>query len=300
VASTTKDTKEVDPMILERRVETVWTPSTAPIEPRRRPPTSAYVLGGTIALLMLVASLAGLLVDGLYRDGPWAREALRGGDLTTLALAVPVLVGSLVVARRGSRTAQAVWMGALAYGVYDYAYYSFGARFNDVFVVHMALLVLSSVAFIQAALTFDLAGIAARVLGRAARWIGGFLILNGVVLGTLWVVLSIRFALTGELMGELPEAGVHTVFAVDTTLLAPALVAAGVLMWRGTVPGLALGAAVTVMGALYQANLVAANVFQAIADVPGVKLLPPDAVALALAFVVATAVLFGRRTGRAR
>lgn len=287
-------------MILERDV-TTGRPSLADrSEPRRVPPTSAYVLGGAIALLMLTASLAGLLVDGLYRDGPWAKAALRGGDLTTLAMAVPVLVASLVVARRGSRTAQALWMGALAYSVYDYAYYSFGARFNDVFVIHMAALVLSTVAFVQAALTFDLAGIAARVRGRAARWIGGFLVLNGVVLGTLWIVLAIRWALTGRLMGELPEAGVHTVFAVDTTILAPALVAAGVLMWRGTVPGLALGAAVTVMGALYQANLLAANVFQASADVPGVKLLPPDAVALAVAFAVATAVLFGRRAGRPR
>jgi hypothetical protein len=287
-------------MILEREVATGRPSLDGSIEPRRVPPASAYVLGGAIALLMVAASLAGLLVDGLYRDGPWAREALRGGDLTTLALAVPVLVGSLVLARRGSRTAQAVWMGALAYGIYDYAYYSYGARFNDVFVLHMALLVLSSVAFVRAVLTFDLPGIAERVRGRAARWVGGFLVLNGVVLGTLWVVLAIRWAVTGELMGELPEAGVHTVFAIDTTLLAPALVAAGVLMWRGTVPGLALGAAVTVMGALYQANLLAANVFQASADVPGVKLLPPDAVALAVAFAVATAVLFGRRAGRAR
>jgi hypothetical protein len=276
-------------MILERDVSTGRPSLDGPIEPGRVPPTSASVLGGAIALLMAAASLAGLLVDGLYRDGPWAREALRGGDLTTLALAVPVLVASLVLARRGSRAAQAVWMGALAYGIYDYAYYSYGARFNDVFVLHMALLVLSSVAFVQAVLTFDLPGIAARVWGRAARWVGGFLVLNGVVLGTLWVVLAIRWALTGELLGELPEAGVHTVFAIDTTLLAPALVAAGVLMWRGTGPGLALGSAVTVMGALYQANLL-----------PGVKLLPPDGVALAIAFAVATAVLFGRRAGRAR
>jgi hypothetical protein len=37
---------------------------------------SAYWLSVAIAVLMVVASAAGLLVDGVYRDGPWAREAL--------------------------------------------------------------------------------------------------------------------------------------------------------------------------------------------------------------------------------
>ena len=95
---------------------------------------AAYRLSGAIAVLMVIASAAGLLVDGLYRDGPWAREALRGGDLTTMAVAVPILVTSLLLARRGSRAAQAVWLGALAYSLYNYAYYVFGAAFNDIFV----------------------------------------------------------------------------------------------------------------------------------------------------------------------
>lgn len=66
---------------------------------------AAYRLSGVIAILMVVASTAGLLLDGLYRDGLWAREALRGGDLTTIAVAAPVLITSMLFARRGSRAA---------------------------------------------------------------------------------------------------------------------------------------------------------------------------------------------------
>src|SRR5688500_11926294 len=99
---------------------------------------AAYWLSCAIAILMVVASAAGLLVDGLYRDGPWAREALRGGDLTTVTVAVPALIASMLLARRGSRAAQAAWLGALAYSLYNYAYYVFGAAFNDIFALHIA------------------------------------------------------------------------------------------------------------------------------------------------------------------
>ena len=40
---------------------------------------NAFRLSVAIAILMVIASAAGLLIDGLYTDGAWAREALRGG-----------------------------------------------------------------------------------------------------------------------------------------------------------------------------------------------------------------------------
>jgi hypothetical protein len=40
---------------------------------------------------MVIASAAGLRIDGLYTDGAWSREALRGG-ICRLAVAVPVLI----------------------------------------------------------------------------------------------------------------------------------------------------------------------------------------------------------------
>ena len=48
----------------------------------------------------------------------------------------------------------------------------------------------------------------------------------------------------------------------------------------------------TVLGALYQVNLLLAGVFQANADVPGVKAFPPEGVFLITGFALACAVLF--------
>jgi len=63
---------------------------------------TGLVLSAAIAALMVAASVLGLAIDHLYREGAWAREAFRGGDVVTLALVVPVLIVSLVRARRGS------------------------------------------------------------------------------------------------------------------------------------------------------------------------------------------------------
>jgi hypothetical protein len=257
---------------------------------------AAYWVSAAIAVLMVVASAAGLLVDGLYRDGPWAREALRGGDLTTLAVAAPILLAAMLLARRGSRAAQAVWLGAVAYSLYNYAYYVFGAAFNDIFVLHIALFSLSIAALVLAVANIDVGEIAARFHGvRAARVIGGFLAVVGTVLGGLWLFLAIRFAVTGELIAGLPRDGVHLVFAIDTSLLVPALVISGILLWRRTSRGFVFGTAMAVMAAIYQVNLLVAGVFQANSHVSGVKAFPLEGIVLATGFTLATlALLLGR------
>ena len=262
---------------------------------------AAYRLSGAIAVLMMVASAAGLLIDGLYQDGPWAREALRGGDLTTIALAAPVLIASMLLARRGSRAAQAIWLGALAYSLYNYAYYVFGAAFNDIFVLHIALFSLSIAALVLAIANIDVTAIAARFRGvRGARLIGGFLAVVGIVLGGLWVFLAIRFAVTGELMAGVPPDGLHLVFAIDTSLLVPGLVISGILLWRRTTRGFVFGTAMAVMGAVYQVNLLMAGLFQSNAHVPGVKAFPVEGVVLAAGFGLATLLLLVPRERRER
>jgi hypothetical protein len=246
---------------------------------------------------MVAASVAGLLVGGLYVDGPWAREALRGGDLVTLVLVAPILVWSLMAMARGSHRATAVWLGALAYAVYNYAYYVFGADFNDIFVLHIALFALSIWAAALAVASLDIPPIAAAIgTTRATRWVGGFLVVTGAILGGLWITLALRYAVTGELMADIPRDGVHLVFAIDLSLLVPALVLSGVCLWRGLPTGVVFSTAMAVMGGLYQINLLVAGVFQSNADVAGVKALPIEGVVLAAGFIAsAAALLIGGR-----
>jgi hypothetical protein len=263
---------------------------------------AAFVLSAAIAVLMVAASLTGLLVADLYDESPWAEQALRGGDLVTLVLAAPLLLGALVLTRRGSTRARAVWIGVLAYSVYNSAFYAFGTTFNDAFLLHIALLSCSIFALACAIVCTDLVPVA-RTFGRVpgARWVGAFLAVVGTAQGGLWLVVLARNVTSGTLIADVPVDGQHLVFALDLSLLVPSLVLAGVLLLRRAPLGYLLGAAMAVMGAVYQVNMLAAGVFQARADVAGSTAFAPESVGLTVAFAVAALfLLVPRRAGQER
>jgi hypothetical protein len=253
---------------------------------------AAVIMSWAIAGLAIIAALAGLFLDGLYHEGAWAREALRGGDLVTLIVAVPLLILSLTLSMRGSMRAVPVWIGLLAYSIYNYAFYAFGAAFNDAFVLHIALLSLSVYAMACALAAVDVRGVVEEFRGsRGARGVGLFLVIVGGLQAALWMFILVRNAVTGELIHDVPVAGQHLVFALDLALSMPALVLGGILLFRRRPFGFVLGTAMAVMGAVYQLNLMMAGVFQAHADVVGVKAFAPESVALTAAFAVASALL---------
>src|SRR5918995_7327378 len=158
----------------------VWSNRVAATRVNERPePTVhtdriAVALAAAISGLMIAASAIGIAVPDLYREGPWAREAFRGGDVVTLALVAPVLMASMILARRGSVRATVVWIGALAYAIYNYAYYVFGASFNDAFLIHIAIFSASILALVLAISRLDVVATAKPLRhSRLARWIGG-------------------------------------------------------------------------------------------------------------------------------
>jgi hypothetical protein len=254
---------------------------------------AAWIVSAIVAVLMVAATSMGLWVPGLYPDAPWASAAFRGGDLVTLVVAAPALIFALLLSRRGSRRAQLVWVGTLAYAVYNSAFYVFGAVFNDVFLLHVALFSLSLFALGLTLANLDVADIGARFARRApARWISAFLMLVAVALGGMWIFSSLRFAATGELpAGVLPASGVHLVYTLDLALVVPSLALAAVLLWRRTAWGYVLGAVLSIYGAIYQLNFMAASVFQANAHVPGATAFDPLELPLVAGFLVCAALL---------
>ncbi len=260
---------------------------------------AAVALSGVIVALMVAASTVGLFVPDLYDEGGWAREALRGGDLVTLVLAAPLLLGSLVLARRGSQRARAVWIGMLVYSVYNGAFYAFGTSFNDAFVLHIALLSTSIFALACAIVSTDPVAIAGTFRSvRGARWVGMFLAVVGIAQGLLWLFVLARNVATGDLIAEVPADGQHLVLALDLAFLVPSLVLSGVLLFRLLPLGYLFGTAMAVMGAVYQLNMMAAGVFQDRAEVVGASAFAPENVGLALAFWVAALFLLVPRNAR--
>jgi hypothetical protein len=258
---------------------------------------TATVLTFVVIAAATVASIGGLAVHGLYTDdSAWATAALRGGDLVTLVLVVPGLIAATLFARRGSVRARLIWGGLLGYGVYNFAFYVFGAAFNDLFLAHVVAFSASIFALIAWASELDARAIAARFDAHTPRRAVAVLLLAiAAVFATLWTTFSIAYAVTGHLtLGAATLPGMHLVFALDLSLMAPSMAIGGVWLWRRLPWGSVLATALCVFGAAYQANLAAAGVFQSNAGVAGVKVVDPIGVAVLLAFIVATIAMLRR------
>jgi len=269
--------------------------TTTQIRPAARAPRlrTAFRLSAAAVVLMALTAAVGAGVPGFYPDIPWVAAALRGGDLVTLCLVTPLLSAALIAAWRASPRAQLVWAGLLGYAVYNYAYVVFGAEFNDLFLVHVAILSLALWSLICLLSGIDAAAIAGRFGRRTpTRTVAVLFGVVAVVLAGMWSYFSLRQALTGELpAGPAPPTALHMVYATDLTFFVVPLGVTAVLLWRRTRWGLLLGAAMAVTGATYLVNLMAAAAFQAHAHVPGVAAFSPGSLALDLAFVAAAVAL---------
>jgi hypothetical protein len=94
--------------------------------------TLVHALSGSAAILVLVTSIAGLVFGqrGLYVPNPATMPAFLGQDALSLIVGLPLLLGAVTLARRGSLGGLLVWMGALFYITYSYAFYPLSPEFN--------------------------------------------------------------------------------------------------------------------------------------------------------------------------
>lgn len=261
---------------------------------------AALTLTWATLALMTAAAVAGLTVDDVY-GGPASTAAmLRGFDLVNLCVAVPALVVSAVLARRGTPRGHLFWVGVLAYVVYTYAYYVFGTGLDNLFLLHVATFACALFGLVVAVAYTGAVVVDVRS-GRAARWVSGFLGLLATGLGGMWVFHVLRFMVTGELPAGsgLVESDVvvHLGIALDLAVLVPTYALAAVLLWRGSGWGVVLAAVVLVSGVGHQLSYLVAMPVQTGAGVPGATALDPAEPFIAALFLAATVILLRAAPG---
>jgi hypothetical protein len=264
---------------------------------RRMRAAPARVLSSLLVPLLAAASAAGLFVPGLYQDPEPVAAMLRGYDLITLVLAVPILGFALLPPLRHSARAQLLWVAMLAYVIYTYASYVFGTAFNGLFLLHVAVFSTALFALALALATMDPTSIARRFHVRTPiRTVAAVLVVLGLTLGAMWATLSLRFAVTGVVPQEpsrliLPSSFTHLGWALDLSLLVPAYLLAGVLLWRRAAWGYVLAALAVISGTLHQLSYLTALLFQADVGMPGASAFDPGEVPIVVAFAGASALL---------
>jgi hypothetical protein len=258
-------------------------------------PNLTYIFSIIIVVLAAIASAAGLFIPDLYRDNALVVSALRGNDLVTLAVAVPTLIVALIVTGRGSLRALMVWMAMLGYMIYDYIFYLYGAAFNVIFLLYVALVGLSVYALIFGLSSIDAVEISRRFNPRTpVRWIGLFTLLLALLFGGMEISRALTFVVSGRLPHDVIATGHPTavVYAVDLSLLVPGLVLAGGLLWFRRPWGYVLGTMFMIKGTSYGLALIAMSAFAAKATGSWDPLTPAYA-AVAVGCLVACILLLG-------
>jgi hypothetical protein len=186
-----------------------------------------------IALLVIIASSAGLFIKSIY-----ARETLSwtvqayGQDIANLVAAAALLVAVYFVSK-GSIKAFLVWVGILLSLLYPYVIYAFDVHFNSLFLVYVALVGLIFYTLISSILHLRLNETYFASNNRA-RLVSGFLMLVAILFYLLWLSEDIPALLTGRIPQTVLENGLLTnpVHVLDIGLYLPAMIITSVLLWR--------------------------------------------------------------------
>lgn len=222
----------------------------------------AYVLSVIILVLAAAAAGAGLLLPELYRDNRLVTAGWLGNDLVTILIAVPLMTAALLLSARGSERARLVWMGMLAYMLYNWAFYLFGARFNELFLAYAALTALSGMALVLGVRASGAEAIGARFKEfKGRKVVAGFMAFIALGLTAVYSVMSVGFIFSGALPPIVlaTDHPTSVVFALDLCLVVPWFALGSVLLWSRKPWGPILGVVMNIKGATYMAALSAAT-----------------------------------------
>jgi hypothetical protein len=244
-----------------------------------------YNLSIIIAVLGVITSAGGLLLNDLYRDNLFVTSAWKGNDLITLFIAVPILIIAMIYSKRGSHKAQLIWMGVLDYMLYNYA-----------------LLGLSIFALIFGLIDLDINGITGQVRERMpVGWIAAYMLFVAIGLSLIYIAQSLGFIFTGEVPAIVTNTGHPTniVFALDLTLLVPFLFLGAIWLIKRNSWGYVLAGISTVKGPLYTIVLTAGSLWAANAGVPGVAEQVPLWIVLTVLGLIACGLFYGNMKRKA-
>jgi len=205
----------------------------------------ALWLSFPLAGILAIASLGGLFLPSTYAAETRMQAALSiGNDAGNLVVIVPVLMMAAILALRGSVAARLVWMGTLAYLVYDFLNYALAIHFNSMFLAYCGVLGLSFYALTGGLRALPTAEIARRFGPRTpVKTTAVLLLLMSVITILHWLGDIVPALLVGGVPQAVRDSGLATegVAALDLTFGTPAFVIAAILLLRRRPLGFVLG-----------------------------------------------------------
>jgi hypothetical protein len=194
-----------------------------------------------------------------YWDTVSSAAQMQANDLVALVLGLPLLAVSFWLAQRGSLRGRLLLAGTLGFILYTYITMCFGAHFNPLFLVYVALFSLSLFAFVLVMMSFDLEALPGRFSAKLPRgWIAGLLCFAAAFLSLAWLG-RVAAALAPGAIPALENTTSMFIQVMDLGIVVPVCVLAAILLLRrrpwgyllasvGLTKFLTLGVAVSLMG----------------------------------------------------
>jgi hypothetical protein len=223
-------------LIPERAAPSEWLAAAPPISVE--PSATVQQALRWSAALAIVAAIAGAIggfLPAVFHDAPVTVGNARGTALVILFVALPVLIASMRLASRGSRRARIVWLGTLAYLAYNSAIFAFGAVFNALFFVYVAMLSLSVWSIVALTSRIDVAEMPSWFHGRLpVRAVGSYLIVTTVAFAGLWLADVVPALVANTAPASLRGTRFITnpIEVLDFAFTIPLSVLGGVWLWR--------------------------------------------------------------------
>jgi hypothetical protein len=226
------------------------------INPHRHPGWPLAWRGQSLPLTSYRGEKVTINARGLYYwDTVSSAAQMQANDLVTLALGLPLLAISSWLTLRG----RLLLTGTLGFVLYTYITMCFGAAFNKLFLVYVALFSLSLFALILSMMSFDLETLPAHFSGQLPRRaIASLLFFSAAFLLLAWLGRIVPFLFQDQ-TPVLENTTSMFIQAMDLGIIVPLCVLSGVLLLRcsawgyllasvGMMKFLTLGIAVSLMG----------------------------------------------------
>ena len=199
-----------------------------------------------IAILLAIATMGGIFVNGLYRDNPYFTAQAVGQDFISLVIVLPTLIVTAFLASRGSPHARLIWLGGLIYLVYTYVVAAFDVNFNPLFLVYVAVLGCSLYALIGGLVTTDLLSIKKCFTEKTpVQAISFYLAVLAALFYYLWLREIIPALMAREIPQSIKDNGTPTngIHVLDMAWILPAFVITAFNLWRKRALGYTLAGA---------------------------------------------------------
>lgn len=185
---------------------------------------------------------------GLYKNESvsMASQAIAQ-DIVTLCLGTPLLVTSLVLARRGLLKGRLLLTGVLGYFLYTYTSYSLLAMYNPLFLIYVILMSTSFFAFTLTMMSFNIKEMSSNFDSKLpVRFIGSMLIFIAVAVGLMWLKRIITPLINNTTPDGLEHYTTLVIQALDLGFVIPAAILSGVLLMKRKAFGYLLSSVIVI------------------------------------------------------